>query len=413
MKLRYAPVELTKTGHAADEAAVDAALDLAESAYGGAATDVLLLSHGWNNGIREAEDLFEELTDNLADVAKRRTGTAPKYVVVGLLWPSMRWWDPDDLAGGLAAVDDVAALVSAVDQRVEDPATAALLRRLAGSVDTSAVARDQFVELVLTLLPRDPAAVADDDAVPVGLLDGAPAELLEAVAEAEADLLDGGDTGPAGLGFADLAPSLLARRLLNLATYYTMKDRAGKVGANGVAPLVDALNRQPGGRRVHLAGHSFGARVVAAAAKEADTPVSSVTLLQAAFSHTAFSGRSVPPGAFRAVLDGKVSGPLVVTHTHNDRAVRLAYALASRLARQVSARVGDRDDPYGGLGANGAVRTDGALALTMGDADATYSFTAGKVHNLRSDAHVSSHGDVRNPAVANAWLSAITAGIGG
>jgi hypothetical protein len=431
MKLRYAPVEFTKGGPAADQAAVDAALDLAASAYGGQATDVLLVAHGWNNGMREAEALFEELTDNLTDVARARTGASPKFVVIGLLWPSVRWADGEDLAGGgLAAGGEVAALLAAVDERVEDPATATRLAQLARSIDSSDAARDEFVELLRTLLPSDLDEVADDDPVPEALLNRPPAELLQSAAEAETDVTDedvtaappgtdlppgvapdflaGADAAAAGLDLGSLSPSHLARRLLNVTTYYTMKDRAGKVGAKGVAPLVDALNGQAGERRVHLAGHSFGARVVTAAVAKASTPVASLTLLQAAFSHTAFSATFDPPGAFRTVLDGRVAGPVVITHTHNDRAVRLAYALASRLARQVGSGLGSADDPYGGLGANGAVRTGGVVPLTMGDADATYGFSTGKAHNLRADAHIGSHGDVRNRAVANAWLQAIT-----
>jgi pimeloyl-ACP methyl ester carboxylesterase len=431
VKLPYAPVEFTKSGKAADQDAVDAALELAASAHGGEATDVLLLAHGWNNGKREAEELFGELTDNLAAVARLSTGAAPKFVVVGLLWPSVRWADREDLAGGgLAAGGEVAALLAAIDERVEDPATATRLAELARSVDSSVAARDEFVELVRTLLPDDLDDVADDDPVPDALLTRAPAEVLETVAEAETDvaddtaspsgpggelppgmapdLLGAGETAAAGLDLGDLNPSRLARQLLNLTTYYTMKDRAGKVGALGVAPLVDALNGQSGDRRVHLAGHSFGARVVTAAAAKADTPVASLTLLQAAFSHTAFSSTFTPPGAFRAVLDGRVTGPVVITHTRNDRAVRLAYALASRLARQVGAGVGDKGDPYGGLGANGAVQTEGVVALTMGGADAGYAFSARKVYNLLADENIRNHGDVRNRAVANAWLQAVT-----
>ena len=38
-----------------------------------------------------------------------------------------------------------------------------------------------------------------------------------------------------------------------------MKNRAGTVGRNGLGPL---LGRLPAGVRVHLVGHSFGARLV-------------------------------------------------------------------------------------------------------------------------------------------------------
>jgi pimeloyl-ACP methyl ester carboxylesterase len=430
MKLPYAPVEFTSSGEVADASAVQQALELARTAHSGEASDILLVAHGWNNGMTEAEALIEELTDNLTDRARARTRREPPYVVIGLLWPSMRWADTDELAGGgLSAGGDAAALLDAVDQRVEDPATAALLKQLALSVDTSEVARDQFIDTLRTLLPN-PDQVADDDPIPAALLSRPPSELLDSAAEAETDIadaaeasvafsglppgvppdfLDASATTASGLGLSDLKPSLLIRRLLNLTTYYTMKDRAGKVGVRGVAPLLEELNTQPGGRGVHLAGHSFGGRVVTAAVGQTRTPVSSVALLQAAFSHTAFSATFDPPGAFRHVLDGRVMGPMLITHTHNDRAVGRAYALASRLARQIGSDLGDANDPYGGLGANGAVATQGVVQAELGTENENYAFSAGTVHNLLADKRIRNHGDVRNPAVANAWLQAVEA----
>ena len=55
-----------------------------------------------------------------------------------------------------------------------------------------------------------------------------------------------------------------AMNVLNFTTYFEMKARAGTVGKNGVAALIDRLAPQV--QRIHLVGHSFGGRVVAAAA---------------------------------------------------------------------------------------------------------------------------------------------------
>jgi len=188
-----------------------------------------------------------------------------------------------------------------------------------------------------------------------------------------------------------------------------MKARAGDVGANGVAPLVDRINAADADRRVHLVGHSFGARVVAAAATNITTPIESLTLLQGAFSHyglTANYRDSGKDGAFRgAIGNGLIHGPVVITHTHNDKAVRLAYAVASRLAGQVGAAIGDSNDPYGGIGANGSVGS-GATQLELLDRDGDYSFTAGAIHNLLADREIANHGAVSNPAVANALAHA-------
>jgi hypothetical protein len=176
-----------------------------------------------------------------------------------------------------------------------------------------------------------------------------------------------------------------------------------------VAPLVDRINAADPARRIHLAGHSFGARVVSAAATNVTTPIESLTLLQGAFSHYGFThdyagtGRD---GAFRgAIANGRIHGPVVITHTHNDRAVRVAYAIASRLAGQAGAGLGDRGDLYGGIGANGSLGT-GAVESTLGPAGTPYDFAPGSIHNLRADATISGHSDVTNPAVANALAHA-------
>ena len=114
-------------------------------------------------------------------------------------------------------------------------------------------------------------------------------------------------------------------------------------------------------------------------------------------------------GAFRDVLSrDRLTGPMIITHTRNDRAVGIAYALASRLARQVAAAIGDAGSRYGGLGSNGAQRTpeaDGQICLMPPTATAS---PTGRVYNLLADHYISSHGDVTGQAVANAVLAAIT-----
>jgi pimeloyl-ACP methyl ester carboxylesterase len=194
-----------------------------------------------------------------------------------------------------------------------------------------------------------------------------------------------------------------------------MKGRAGDIGSTGVADLLADLHSANPNARIHLAGHSFGARVVSAAVRAGDDvlPVASVSLLQAAFSHFSFADDWEPgkDGLFRSVLTGhRVSGPIVITHTKNDRAVGVAYAIASRVAGQVAQGVGDAGDKYGGLGRNGAQKTPEALTgtlLALGDVG--YELEPGRVHNLLADDFISNHGDVAGTEVAYAVLSAVAA----
>jgi dienelactone hydrolase len=456
--VRYpdAEVEFTSHGDLHDPDQQRAAIDLVRSS---GATDVLVLVHGWNNDMPAARRLYERLVDNVARVAGQVPGTSGRrFAVVGVLWPSVRWADDDDLAGGgVGLVDEEAELARAIAASVDDPGLAAQLEELVPDLETSAAARERFLELLRDQVP--PGALGDEDAPPRPLLEGdAETVFDEAAIPADAfdeDLASAGDgdeggaaaggfggaasfgVGPSGGGgFGDASVGVGgagsvtgdveaggaagfglggvlrgARTLLNLTTYYTMKARAGDVGSRGVAALVDAIRAELPGVRIHLVGHSFGARVVVAATA-ASSGVDSVALLQGAFSHNGlasdYDGRG-NDGFFRTVLapSAKVRGPIVVTHTRNDRAVGVAYAAASRLARQRASGFGGPNDVYGGIGRNGALKTPEATVGELLDVGASYDLQPGKVHNLRADRFIGSHSDVTGPQVANAVLHAV------
>jgi hypothetical protein len=192
-----------------------------------------------------------------------------------------------------------------------------------------------------------------------------------------------------------------------------MKERAGTVGRGGAYNVLRAVRTSVPAVKVHLIGHSFGGRLVSAAALGPDgqPPVepASMTLLQAAFSHYGFgvAKGEAPEGFFRRVVAGnQVAGPVLVTHTANDRAVGLAYAIASRVAGQSGAALGDAADLYGGIGRNGALNTPEAAFLTLGAVGATYPFGPRKVFNLHADV-ITGHSDICKDEVASALLSAV------
>src|SRR6185503_3031472 len=115
-------------------------------------------------------------------------------------------------------------------------------------------------------------------------------------------------------------------------------------------------------------------------------------------------------GAFRPVVDqGRVHGPILVTHTKNDKAVGIAYPLASRIKGDKTAAFGDENDEFGGLGRNGAQKMQsgetvpGKLLAT----GAAYTFQAGKFFNLEASEFVKDHSDVTGKEVAYAVRRAI------
>ena len=163
-------------------------------------------------------------------------------------------------------------------------------------------------------------------------------------------------------------------------------------------------------QRIHLVGHSFGGRVVTATAANSTTDkIRSLTLLQTAFSHNGFS-KSMN-GFFRGVVDQKrVNGPILVTHTKNDKAVGIAYPLASRINGDKTAAFGDENDVFGGLGRNGAQQMqDGETIVgTLSAVGADYAFQPGRFFNLEASEFIKGHGDVTGKEVANAVRRAVT-----
>ena len=202
--------------------------------------------------------------------------------------------------------------------------------------------------------------------------------------------------------------------LLNYTTFYAMKERSAVVGSAGLAPLLSAIARP--GLRLHLAGHSFGARLVSAATKAlpAGTTVASVALLQGAFSHFGFAadwdlghaGSAVGPLPLRR-RRAEGDGP-GADHPHRQRPGR-----RHRLRGGLAARQPDRRPPSaapttataasGATVRNGPTRPLPGTLLPVGGA---YPWQPHRPHNLLADAFVADHSDVKGREVAYALLSA-------
>lgn len=197
----------------------------------------------------------------------------------------------------------------------------------------------------------------------------------------------------------------LVKAGIEATSYYMMKERAAEVGAGGAAPLVRRVKQVSPETRVHLAGHSFGARLAAAAAmalgcRDGEPWIDSMLLLQAAFSQFAFS----PGGLYRPVVaERMVRGPIAVTHSTHDKAVGMAYPVASLLKRQNASGIGGPNDPYGGLGANGArgLSTEECIGLNLGDTASLERCLHYPVINLNADGVILGHSDIYKPQVAD------------
>jgi hypothetical protein len=429
-----------KSGELVDPAQLDSILTSVKS---GSPTDVLVLSHGWNNDMAEARSLYTRLRERLAVQLSQFPALAGRrFLNVDLFWPSKKFADKQLIPGGAAAAgalvnDIIQDQLQTLEDLLEDEASADDFKRARALVprlqDGNSQAQAEFAAIVLKYLPKSAKEEGDFQgtasmttgmfgARPLLEVLGMPAPLAPpeprkggGAAIAQEGSLTASRGGAAGLGDLLSGAKAGAINLLNFTTYYKMKERAGAIGESGVNSALRTLHSVPNAPNLHLIGHSFGGRLVTAAVlgptEKPAVPIKTLALLQAAFSHYGLAKnyrQTTKSGFFRRVVDdARVKGPILITHTRNDTAVGVLYAIASRLARQVAAALGDEHDQYGGMGGNGAQDTPEAVKAVLNDPGTPYQLQGGRIYNLRSDKFIASHSDVANDAVAYAILSGV------
>ena len=368
-----------------------------------------------------------------------------KVGYVGIRWPAQLWRDepiPDFHPSPAAGLQGAAALAeNAVTQAgapTIDPAELADLKDMFpnGSKQLDAIAEllaqppgPETAPKLFAAMREFSSAVgvrsSDGEADPSkepGMLDGQrdPADVFTAFADrlADAGVEFGDGGGAAGLG--DFASKLLhgAKEALRQLTYWQMKNRAGVVGQKGLAPAIDKLAEEFPNLRIHLIGHSFGARLVSFALagirESTPSPVKSVTLLQGAYSRFAFA-HDLPFGG-NGALDGKlarIDGPLTVCFSSHDRALSVFYPLASATAGDDRAGA---DDPLARFRAMGNVGAFNVAPQMLGPVGTNYPFQAGQILNLDAsdtviagDSPSGAHSDIFHPELA--WVAASASGL--
>jgi hypothetical protein len=392
-------------------------------------TDLLVLAHGWNGDDADARRLYHALAARCADATGRvEAMQGRRLALLGVLWPARTFID-DSFGGYRPAApklprpdDSLIARLALLGPLVGDLALTTGLaeaRTALSCLDRVGGARRVYVDAIRGALGGVRRRLGGSEEVPRAFFSADGAEVFDRLARppqrvpalsGRAALADrqhpGTAAGPALLGGAWHA----ARNLLDLAAYLFMRDRASTVGRDGLAPLLRDI-QAAGDLRLHLAGHSLGAPLVAAACTDPTrlAPVTSLTLLQGAQSDVGFAAEWAPgrAGAFRPCLAaGALAGPILVTHTANDRVLAAIYAMAQCLAGEpAGTSVGGR---CGALGRDGARSTAEAVDGELRKRDGSYQLRPGIIHNLRADAFVSQHVEVAGPEVANALLSAVS-----
>jgi len=439
----YFELQLDAKGQPTDPTQLQALID---GLTNGNVTDVWVISHGWNNDEVDAHLLYQTLFTNVKAQEQNVNVAGRTFAVAGVIWPSKRFDAAEDkpnaasIGSGTSRlgqqIDTLEAFLADGPNAAKDRQDLERARTLIPKLETDPAARKEFSGILLARLPSSVgeeggwyinAKVGGDMAADDTLLKqlGSPPPKVASSGGGATSFGFGqkptAPTGPTFQGAAGIGDFLKgvvagASNLVNYVTYYQMKDRAGVVGRAGVNAAVQKIRAALPNVRVHLVGHSFGCRVVTAAATgDTASPkgfLNSLSLLQGAFSHYAFSQKydtSGKPGFYRNLIDdARVSGPTIITHTRADDAVGVAYAVASRAMHQIAAALGDQNDPYGGLGSNGAQKTTEAIDGTMPKAGTPFDkpLAKGTMTNLLADGLITSHGDVTNPHAAYAVLSA-------
>jgi hypothetical protein len=421
--LPYWEVKFDQAGQVTDDDSLQAALP------DSGVQDLFVFSHGWNNSEQGArslyQDLFKLLVGMLSDDRKRTTG------LVGVFWPSLLFPEDGPADDGSPAPTTTSPDGTQVAVRSTGAELAAALKDKfpgkSGNVETIGAMLDArepdgsalntFHELA-TGLVTTPETGGREDNGERAVLTVPPREAFEELAAAPGE--PHADTQ--GLPNPFEVAWRGARELLRTMSYYEMKNRAGVVGKQGLGPLLGRLSQGAAGLRVHLMGHSFGARLVAFSLAGlpdgmtgAASPVRSLLLIQGAFSHFTFSKQT--PGALQAMAD-RVDGPLLATFSIHDRAVGLWYPNASRLARQANQGIEEFNFRWGGMGHDG-YQQDGVVDRALLPQGGDYGLQKGTFYRLNGNAVIKkslsefseAHSDIRHPEVA--WAAVSAAALGG
>ncbi|MHA7207932.1 hypothetical protein [Arthrobacter sp. MDT1-65] len=332
-----------------------------------AATDVFVFSHGWNNAYGDALRNYTRFAEGfIAQRADLHLKMPEDYrpVLIGIVWPST-WFvlqaekGPDIASANGGDPGEIEAMISEVTDEWDSEMRAQLLELVDGVESLNQADAREVAAIILAKWPGDEDGLSKRPDINNMIdawkeMDGS-AEAVEDDDEEEIGVIGGSeqsdDSVDAAGGF-----SLNPRGLLRIASVWKMKSRAGDVGKLGVGPLLTRISKT--GIRIHLIGHSFGARVMLSAVAHSpvfdDIPIQSILLLQPAVNRWCFAQDVARLGkaAGYAKVPNRVVRPIVATRSNFDQPLHEVFHHALRgdnFAELNAAAAGDTDR-YGALG---------------------------------------------------------------
>ena len=215
-------------------------------------TDVLVLSHGWNNDIADARKWYGAYLDFFRKEVDARHVPGidtHKVGVIAVFWPSKRFADSELVAGNASSVGapvtkasvkkQLTLLASAFPDKASKAKFAAA-EKLLDKIETDVAAQRKFVDLLRTFWTTGKSGA---DALPAAGAKKPGDQVLKLLAAPVLDLpkgkIGGGSGGATSIGgagggagtnagqAANIFGSIMGgvRNALNMTTYYTMKER--------------------------------------------------------------------------------------------------------------------------------------------------------------------------------------------
>ena len=420
--LPYYLVPFDKHGNSRSDPLINALLnDLETNRY----SHVIIFSHGWNNTWDVANARYDDFIQGVAKL--RRDFNLPpsgggnqfKPLLVGIFWPSTALAFGSDevgpnvelqaLGGNPAAlgesvlIDDIASALSSADAS-----------RFYALAVRDRLSMDEASELANLLVGQ----IAYDDEESIAIQDAAPLlpdELLQIwgdVQVAERDVTWGGVELPQ-IKAQGLPSFLDPRWLIRILSVHRMKRRAGLVGEKGGALLLQQISKATEAR-LHLIGHSYGAKLLLSAVANMPKPtanagfIHSLLLLHGALSNLSFAEQvpgSAQPGRYHGVLD-RVIQPVLTTYSSRDFSLHRIYHWTFRRKGDLGdiAKFADPScDRYAALGGYGPRHSqERNIALPAYPAPIPPLNDKVRLFGLDGSANISGHGDVSN--YATWWL---------
>lgn len=359
-------------------------------------TDIILFSHGWNNDLETARDLYT----NFMTEWQRGRGYLQNdrvFLFIGFIWPSVwfkdfKFTNVHSFDDSILSEEDMFDFISELKSNLIDSSKIEDVKRL---LYQGSLSEDEALSLFDISLKVFHDTNSSDFSCEEPLVTAQ--ELLYILKEVYDQVYN-----------EKLAMKYSPIDILRIFSVWKMKDRSGIVGSNGVSIVLNELLKINKELKIHLVGHSFGCKVMLSAILVNDKPlrpVTSLLLLQPAVSYLCFSKEDIVKGVKGSYRNtsANVESPIFTTFSKLDKPLHLFYHIALIRNKDIGNLYG-LPNIYSAMGGYGPSKASEKLVEKLPEFGSDYILTDGvKVYGFDgSNKQIEDHGDVTKKEAA--WL---------